>query len=372
MKFKIQPDTLSKSLTLSAIVADFKGVIPESACVLLTAREDRLQQMCVSGVAAIRHWVPAEIQNDGEVAVDLQMLMADASSLRSEVTANSTATNLILRAGKSERKRRLVPLDLFPEYPKIDSKKCEVSSFSLAEALRNVEFAALRDASRPELRCVRIANGIVLGGDGLRVAKTSLDVDLELTIPIERIAPILTILSLSDKVEVSAGNWVSIETDTCEFAFSTLSTKYPDRVAEVIGDLEKKEPIAEFHIDKSIVLNILSSLKVYTERARRYGIEYVVLDTEGDYPRLIADIPDVGRFEDELPITKSTGKTGNIKFSPNYMYEGFSKVSGDTAIMRVFSPMHPVLILDPDNEQWSLVQAVVADRKTVQEAADDF
>ena len=369
MKFKIEAKHFQAACNLSALVANPKSPVAENSCVRMKAENGKLYQSVVTSEMSIRHSVAVEVLEEGEAAVDLQLLLADIQSMSGIITVRTTKSNLMIEQGRAKRRKRLVSLDGFSKEPEVNGEKVEFETQELVQILNWVSFAVMSDASRPELRCVRVNDGIVMGGDGQRLSSYRINFPFTVSFPVEVVDSLRTVLATSEKATCAVDRWVGIETPNCVFKFSSLQGDYPDAAAELRGKLEATDPKAIFVVDRAKMLPILSSLVVYGDRARNYGVEYAALDME-DYPRLVAEVPDEGYFEDALPVKSYEGKISKILFHPGYLLQAFQQASGDVVI-KAFGPFQPLLITDASNDNWALIQTTMATKEMVDEIEEE-
>lgn len=366
MKFIVEPNELLGPIVLVSLISSPRSPDPTGGAVRLKLEGDKLWFLLVGHSASIRCSIDVRGEEDGEVGVDLGMLRADVVSMRSTITAHSTEKSLILKAGRSRRRRPLIPLDQFTREPNVKGNTQQLDSQSLVGALRDVSFAAIKDESRPELKCVRVGGGVAMGANGQVFACSQSDLELDISIPIDICAVITHVLSGVEEVACTVGKWMKLETGTCTLKISLLNYPYPDGARAVKDKYDEKSPTLRMQVDRKVMLSILSSLSVYAERGKMLGIEYVTLDFDKGYPRLIADVSDVGLFEDEVPLIEMEGTFDKFLFSPSLLFEIFSHAKGPELEMLLFSPIEPMLIRDPTNDGWEVIQSAMGTRDTVQ------
>ena len=377
MELRVEPDVLVNALKVCQLVSNTRSPSIESRCVRLKLEGNRLSLTSISISSSIVYWIEVEGEEDGEVAVDLEMLFADVSSIRGTIQIRAAPKNLFIESGRAKRKRRLIPLDSFLDVPKVEGEEYEVDSQELVDILNRVAFSIIKDGSRPELQCVRFAEGCVMGGDGQRMSVYSHSLPFLLSVPSLVLDALSSVLSMTDKVKICLGNWISVRSERCCFQFSGLGYDYPDTAAGMVMQLEKEPTIASYVIDKGVALNILGSLRVYSDRSSKLGIEYAELDDSAGYLRVLTDVQDVGKFEDELVCEGKTGGMGNVKilFSPTSLFEALGSISGNSFNLKVYGATKPLIISDPENKNWRLLQSVMATREMVQgmeEESEDF
>jgi len=376
MKFSIAPDSFLRSLEVSALVATPRSPTVGGSSIIISTKDSALEQTAVCGGMSIQHLVDAGIDEPGEIGVDLELLMADVLSMRSTISAKTTKTSLRLEAGASKRVRPLISMDNFTEAPDIQGDLVTLDPMEFLKAVRSTRFSIIKDASRPELQCIRLGTDMVLGGDGQRVASYAFDAGVSVSIPSRALDALEALLSISssDVSLRSNGRWLSLSGPTFVFKCALLGEDYPN-AKQVVDVLSKREPVVTLTLDVPICQQIIESAKIYSSRAKRYGVEYSVIDLTEGVPKIYLDVPDVGRFEDVLE-GKIEGVLQEVLYvSPNGISDALSQVGGQTAVVQIFSSQDPMVIRDPTNGRWMAIQTTMAIENSsiqVENEEDDF
>jgi len=376
VKFVVDPKAFLESLKLVGLVVHPRSPLPMGSCVKLSAKGNTLlEYLGVSGSMSICYtFRDLMIEEEGEVVVDLEMLLADLSSLRQDsMQAEVKGNNLVITSGKAIRKRRLMPLEEFPQEPRKKGKKVKVEGNVLSEGLEDVAFAMIKEGSRPELRVVRILPDSFIAGDGQRVVYVGKELGQDISIAGDVLDVVKTVSVGHEVVSITLGSWTFFETDECRLGVSRFNNQFPEAAATVVQTYSNKSPAVAFVVEKAPFLRSLSSLVVYADRARKFGIEYAEL-LFSDHFRVRADIPDIGLFEDDVPFKKMEGDMDfSVLFSPRLLHEDISQIEGDTFELSFFSSTEPMLIRDPGRENWILIQTVMTKRaKAANESKESF
>jgi DNA polymerase III sliding clamp (beta) subunit (PCNA family) len=370
MKFEANPLVLVEELSLACLLSSNKSPDPLGGAIRLKLIGNKLWVSIVRKDSSLRYSIEVEGEEDGEVGVDLDMLLADLSSMRSIVKAHSTNKNLMLSSGRSHRRRPIIPIKQFQSEVNISGTKVVMDSVDLVDAITCTKYAVIKDMSRPELKCVRFSSGVVMGSNGQMFSVVEMPSQIDMSIPDIHADALVRILSSSETVEVIKASWVQFSTEKAVLKISLINSDYPDAAVTVFSTYKAKKPKVTMIANKPALYAIFNSLCTYIARGKTYGIEYVTLDFGEGYPRLVTDIPDTGRFEDEIPVEECKGSLPQFLFSPELFITTLDKISGDKVEINLFSVKEPMLIRDPEKDNWAVIQSAMGARSTIQE--DDF
>ena len=153
MKFVLERRDFVDALEWAAPVAETKATKIELSNVLIRAKSDGLQLLTTNLEVGMRVKCPADVQQEGDVAVHAKKLLDLVKKLDSEQISTSLEEGWM--AVESERSHyRLVttPPEDVPTPPEHDlSDLIEFPSYVLLEMLERTQFAATNDPARPAL-----------------------------------------------------------------------------------------------------------------------------------------------------------------------------------------------------------------------------
>ncbi len=164
MKVSCQQEQLAKGLSIVGRAVSTKTTLPVLNNILLTtetsAEGGRLKLAATNLEISITVWVPAQIQEEGDVTIPARLLTEFVSSLVSEGKDSTINLNLDpqtltlhIKSGRNEANIKGIASEDFPSIPAISNpaNTINIESGKLREAITQVAFATSTDETRPVL-----------------------------------------------------------------------------------------------------------------------------------------------------------------------------------------------------------------------------
>ena len=164
MKVTCQQEQLAKGLSIVGRAVSTKTTLPVLNNILLatdtSADGGRLKLAATNLEISITVWVPAQVQEDGEVTIPSRLLSEFVSSLVSEgkdsqvnLNLDPQTLSLHIKSGRNEANVKGIASEDFPNLPAITNSatSIHIESGKLREAINQVAFATSSDETRPVL-----------------------------------------------------------------------------------------------------------------------------------------------------------------------------------------------------------------------------
>ena len=373
------PVKFCTALSEMAVAISPKSVVPELSCIRITV-EDDIRLFGTTGHISLSKIIKPDsdvvVSEPGDVLVDYSLFNSAVSSIRSKLEVRTTKSSLIVQSIENKKIRRQIPqanVENHPREVKISADPVEVDSAMLRASIQRVRFAMIQEGSRPELNGIYLGE-YSMGGDGVRLASFKTGIGMDVTVPAEALDPLIAILPTSGKVSVAADSWISVTRDDGTVLRFSKSTEFPAVVGKMRDQFLQKDFSTRIVASTALIRSVLSPMLVYADRATAYGINYAKMQYSGDCVDVSIDVPDMGTFEDILPVEEISGEEFTILFHPRSLIDILNICSGKSVTIRVFSNSDPLVITDSDASEWVVLQSLINTRETVQEKedGDDF
>ncbi len=129
MKLKCDRKQLNTLLSLAKKAVPSRTIIPETACVLLSAQNGVLSIKSTDTLIAFSLQMDAEMSGEGALCVPAETLSGIVSNLKEEqVTLELLDTTLKVTSGKAKATVKSLPADDFPLMPIAKTKICTIPS----------------------------------------------------------------------------------------------------------------------------------------------------------------------------------------------------------------------------------------------------
>jgi len=159
MQVTVLQENLNKGLTMVGRAVATRPTLPITSHVLLRTDQGRLKLVATNLEIALSAWVGAKVDGEGSIAVPARLLSEFVASLpndRVELTVAPDSRQLEVRCARFQARIAGQSEEEFPPIPTAgDGAAAIVDAEGLRRAIRQVEFAAAVDDTRPVLSSSR-------------------------------------------------------------------------------------------------------------------------------------------------------------------------------------------------------------------------
>lgn len=348
MRFIFESDDLLKVVATARMVVATNNIMSILSNVHLRAENDTLTLQCTDTKVSMRSTVPVDVQDEGEVVVNLDKLAGILSSLSSGMIEFSCdKNNVVIQPLASKRIKfdlKLLSLDKFPSLNWDVQQEFSVKSASLGHMLDVVLDTVSDDPARHFMCGVYFD---VCGGklrlvstDGRRLALSEDDVghlpeSLGYIVPPKILSVFSKRLSGDEEVKLAfSDKSMYIISGNTTLSTTLIDGSYPN-YRRVIP--ENQDKVLE--ADKNELISALSRAKQVADRMANR----VTLSVSESKMTVSASSDNVGSSTEEIAVSYQGGE---VVFNVNvdYMHNALKCVTGDTVKMSFTQPLKPITI----------------------------
>ena len=341
MKIVIPKQELQGAVNTVKSVVSQKSALPILSHILMEANEDTLKLTATDLKVSIECTVDCTVEVDGALTVSSQRLSMILGELPdADVTIELLDTSIVeLRCGLVETKLFSISPDEYP--PVRDFDDIEPIVFNqrvLKKLFQRTSFAICTDQSRYNLTGLLLetrSDGLrVVATDGRRMSLAVSDEDIPTEREIKVIIPAKMIHELESLLQEDEEKTVRVYLDENQASFSF------DRVRIVTALIEGNFPNYEAVIPKKHDKEIIVDLERFMKSMRRaYAMtndkfRNVKLTFTDGLLRLTVKTPEVGEYEEELPISYEND-TFDISFNPLFVLDVLRYMDSDNVCLQL-------------------------------------
>src|SRR4028119_1984055 len=195
MKITCERSYLAMALGVAGRAVSSRNTLPILSNVLLETEDDRLKLTATDLDTAIRGVIPANVAENGAVAVPAGVLSDVVSKLPdAPITLEMQDGKVTVRSGKSDYTILSLPAEDFPVVPEVsEGTDLTLPQATLKEMLRHTTFAASKEETRSILMGVlfeaRGSNLTLVATDTHRLAWKRATLAQEVAAPVSLIVP---------------------------------------------------------------------------------------------------------------------------------------------------------------------------------------
>jgi DNA polymerase-3 subunit beta len=349
MKVTCERGYLANALGVAGRAVSSRNTLPILSNVLLETEDDRLKLTATDLDTAIRSVIPAQISENGAVAVPAGVLNDVVSKLPdAPVTLELQDGKMKVRSGKSDYTILSLPAEDFPVVPEVrEGTDITLPQATLKDMLRLTTFAASREETRSILMGVLFeARGdklTLVATDTHRLAWKQAQLSEEISTPVSQIIPAKPLAELERVLKDTIEETVHIRFGQSQVQFETGDVTLVSRV------LDGQFPNYEKVIPKGVERKIVFDRNEFLSAARRVSIvakqnsEKAILTTKGDLLEMTAESQEVGRAYEEVPISMD-GENLTIAFNTRYLVDVLNILHTEQATLELTGALNPGIL----------------------------
>jgi DNA polymerase III subunit beta len=349
MKITCERSYLAQALGVAGRAVSSRNTLPILSNVLLQTEDDRLKLTATDLDTSIRCVIPANVSENGEVAVPANLLSDVVSKLPdAPITLEAQDGKVAVRSGKSDYTVLSLPAEDFPVVnPVEDGTLISLPQATLKEMLRLTTFAASKEETRSILMGVlfdaRNSHLTLVATDTHRLAWKQSELSEEVSAPISVIVPAKPLSelekvlkdSLDDTVQMRFGqSQVQFETGDVTLVSRVLDGQFPPYEKVIPKNVERK-----ITFDRATMLDAVRRVQIVAKGNNERG----VWTTKGDMLELTAESQDIGKAYEEVPIAME-GSDITIAFNAKYLSEVLSLMPADQMTLDLTGPLAPGIL----------------------------
>lgn len=360
MKITCERNRLDEALGIAGRAVSSRNTLPILSNILLETEDEQLRLTATDLDTAIRCAVPAQIAENGAVAVPAHLLADVVSKLPdASVTLEVQDGKVAVRCGKSEYTILSLPAEDYPAVPKVSGGvEFSLSQGMLKRMFQLTTFAASKEETRSLLMGVLFeARGSALtlvATDTHRLAKKEATINEGLENPLTAVVPAKPLIELQRVLKDSAEEVVHVRIDTSQAQFQTddvtlvsrlLDGQFPNYEKVIPKGTERK-----IRFDRGQLLNAVRRVYIVAKGSA----EKAVLATKENLVEITAESPDVGKAFEEVAVSMDGGDI-TIAFNARYLLEVLSILDSEEVLIELNGALSPGLLRPSNDEEFEYV-----------------
>ncbi|KWX23526.1 DNA polymerase III subunit beta [Mycolicibacterium wolinskyi] len=353
LKFRVVREDFADAVAWVARNLPTRPTIPVLAGVLLTGTEDGLTISGFDYEVSAEVQVAAEIASAGSVLVSGRLLSDITKALPAKpVEVSVEGTRVALTCGSARFSLPTLAVEDYPALPALPDETGVVSADLFAEAIGQVAVAAGRDDTLPMLTGIRVeisGESVVLAAtDRFRLAVRELtwattagDVEAAVLVPAKTLAEAAKAgtdgtqvhLALGSGAAVGKDGLLGIRSDGKRSTTRLLDAEFPK-----FRQLLPTEHTAIATIGVAELTEAIKRVALVADRGAQIRMEF-----SDDVLRLSAGADDVGRAEEDLPVSFA-GEPLTIAFNPTYLTDGLGSLHSERVTFGFTTPSRPAVL----------------------------
>lgn len=350
MKFVVSRNELSNLIRKIQNVVPVNAPIPILSNVLIEASSEELVFTATDLTVGTRCVAKAKIYEKGSLSIPSRrffQLVKELTDSNIEIAASDNDM-VEVSSGSSRFKLHSMEKEEFPSLPNMENAvKFSVPSEKLKDMLQRTSFAVAKEDSRYVLTGVllKIENGVAVfvGTDGKRLAKTSIDIDLdkdfsgEYIIPIKAVEEITKMFGEDSKTTIFlAEDKIAVESDNTLLITKLLSGAFPDFLPVIST---KSNVILDLHREE--LISLLKQVSLFTNESS-HSVKFTF--TVGELV-LTANCSKFGEGKVSMPVNYD-GDRLDIAFNPFFFLDILKHSKDQSLKLGISDSYNPGVITD--------------------------
>jgi DNA polymerase III subunit beta len=367
MKVSCQQEQLAKGLSIVGRAVSTKTTLPVLNNILLaTDKEEggRLKLAATNLEISITVWVPAQVQEEGEITVPARLLGEFVSSLSSQgkestvqLTLDQPTLTLHVKGGRYEANVKGIASEDFPSIQSVSNatNNISVEAGVIKEAINQVAFAASTDETRPVLTGIfanfQDSKVILAAADSFRLAVRTAPLASEVSQAFTAILPARAMIELAriipddeSMVEISVNankSQALFKTDTVHFTSSLIEGNFPN-YQQIIPKAYQTRAVLE----TSSLNQAVRTAGIFAKDSGGNIVKLTIVPGEDVTPGsllLTANAAEVGDNRNEIDASVD-GPNAQIAFNAKYMIDVLNVITTGQVALELQSPSNPGVV----------------------------
>ncbi|BBY44936.1 DNA polymerase III subunit beta [Mycolicibacterium celeriflavum] len=366
LKFRLVREDFADAVAWVARNLPTRPTVPVLAGVLLTGSEDGLTISGFDYEVSAEVQVPAEIASPGSVLVSGRLLSDITRALPAKpIDVSVEGTRVSLTCGSSRFSLPTMAVEDYPTLPALPEETGVISADLFAEAIGQVAIAAGRDDTLPMLTGIRLeiaGEKVVLAAtDRFRLAVRELtwstvgaDIEAAVLVPAKTLSEAAKAGADGGDVHLSLGAGSAVGKEGLLGISSggkRSTTRLLDAEFPKFRQLLPTEHTAMATIGVAELTEAIKRVALVADRGAQVRMEF-----SGDALRLSAGADDVGRAEEDLPVS-FVGDPLTIAFNPTYLTDGLGSLHSERVTFGFTTPSRPAVLRPAGDDDASVAAA---------------
>ncbi|HET8581512.1 MAG TPA: DNA polymerase III subunit beta [Candidatus Paceibacterota bacterium] len=338
MKTSCTQERLRAAVDIAERVVGKKESLPVLSCILLEAKGKALYVRATNLETGIEIAVPAEVMQEGVVAVPVGVFSHTVRTSRAEkIELSLDGQNLSIRSPHGETTLRTIAHDEFPSIPKeTEGDAYQLSPKALLDGISAVAYAASQSMIRPELASILITaqDGTLTfaATDSFRLAEKRIPARAasipDTLLPVKNALELTHVLSAlpDEPIECRfSDSQLSVTAGTIYFMSRIVDATFPQYQAII-----PKEFMTEAVLLKEDLNTTMKKARIFSAGTQQIGFH--VYPSKKSFTAT-ARTADIGETSDSIDAALE-GSDLDINFNLQYLSDCFSSIRADSVSLQ--------------------------------------
>lgn len=340
---------LLEAIQIAERMVGKKESLPVLSCLFLDAHKNLLSIRATNLETGIDVTIPADVKEEGVVAVPVSIFSQTVRALRGEKVelVVDGDRNLTVTSSHSTSTIKTISPDEFPSIPKSEGIAHELPTKALVSAIESVSYAASQSMIRPELASILITyeNGTLVcaATDSFRLAEKTISIRLPEALP-EMLLPVKNALELLHTLSLSKEETIECTFDEAQLSVHAGNIYFVSRIIDATFPQYRAIIPKSFTVEATVLKEdmntVVKKARIFSSSAQEIGLHL--------YPKkkqftATARTADIGETSDSIEAALS-GEDLDIKFNTHYLSECFSSIHTDSITLQFGGVGKPLVI----------------------------
>ncbi|HJN92626.1 MAG TPA: DNA polymerase III subunit beta [Dehalococcoidia bacterium] len=354
MKLSTEQEALQRGLTTVGRAVATRSTLPQTSHVYISTDEGRLKLAATNLEIAITAWIPATVEDEGEITIPARLLsefIASLPNVEVALTVAPRSKQAQIVAARKDATISGMDAEDFPPIPTIsEGDTIRLEPGALREAIEHTVLVAATDESRPVLTGVdlKIEDGRITfaASDGLRLAVYNMDIaespaeTLEIIVPARALTELSRLLADEEEAVTlqvnGARSQILFRLSDVELTAQLIQGTFPSYAQLIPAAYQTRATI-----DASEFLREVRTAAVFARDGS--GIVRLVM-TSGDggpgQMTLSARAEEQGEHQGEMD-TAVDGEEAKIAFNSRYLQDVLQVLGAGQVALESTGPSNP-------------------------------
>ena len=356
MKFSINQSELATALGIVAKGSSQRSTLSILAGIYIEARQNSITLQSTNLELAIKHELPALVEESGETVVPARLFQDIVKNLpdRAINFATGEAGLSVFCDNINYSLKTLDPLD-FPSFPELTAEKETSVPFTVfSSMIKGTARVTSSDESRPILTGVLVrqmgTNLTLVATDSYRLAvaehtlSTSTPETFEAVVPGNFLTDIAALPTSEEQVKLALNdNQIIVTYNNTTFINRRIEGVFPNYQQLIGGEHTTRVTLPVRELQDAIRRVALISSKLTPVQFK--------VDTDGNIITLFTHSQDIGNAQETI-LCDVQGESVDIAFSHTYILDGLAAIQSENVYLDLFGPMKPGILRATEGEEY--------------------
>ncbi|MBI3955368.1 DNA polymerase III subunit beta [Candidatus Gottesmanbacteria bacterium] len=346
MHFSVLKENINKALSIVSKTLSTKPQMPILSCLLLKAKDGKLQIFSTNLELGIIYEIPVQIEKEGEIAVPGKLLADFIATLQTDkIEFEAETSKLTVKTKTNKASFTTANISEFPPFLESPENKKKLPFNKIKDMIIRTIFAASIDEARPILTGVKttLSQGkmFLTATDGYRLSKENITLedtkeDIEIILPAQSLSEIVRI---AQEVKADDISFAIVENKN-QVVFTMPSVQIFTRLID--GEFPNTDKIipqsfkTRVVIDKDIFSQAVKTASLFA----RGAANIIKINIGKDGLKLSANNPQIGEDEDSIEA-KVEGEETEIAFNFRFLLDLLANFPGSEVVFESSGPLNP-------------------------------